>query len=83
VLEVRIHTEQGFQNPVGASVTKAARTFGADDKPGCPKCGMTMTLIRRTPHSEHGDAYERQTFTCRECGHEIERSADTQGKPPR
>jgi hypothetical protein len=40
-----------------------------------------MSLSRRTPHPEHGDAYERQTFTCRECRHEIERSADSRGKP--
>jgi hypothetical protein len=40
-----------------------------------------MSLTRRTPHSEFGDAYERQTFTCRECKHETERSTDTHGKP--
>ena len=58
-----------------------ARSFGADDQTRCPKCGMTMTLTRRTPDSEHGDAYERQTFTCLDCGHNFERSVDTHGKP--
>jgi hypothetical protein len=38
-----------------------------------------MSLSRRTPHSEHGQSYERQTFTCRACGHDIERSADKRG----
>jgi hypothetical protein len=40
-----------------------------------------MSVSRRTPHSQHGDLFERQTFTCRGCGHEIERSADLRGKP--
>jgi hypothetical protein len=57
------------------------RSFGAGDHTTCPKCGKVMSLSRRTPHSEHGDTYERQTFTCRECGHEVERGADTHGKP--
>jgi len=38
-----------------------------------------MSLGRRMPHSEHGEAYERQTFTCRGCGHEMERSVDRSG----
>jgi transposase-like protein len=59
----------------------ATRSFGSADELRCPQCGGTMSLTRRTPHSEHGDSYERQTFTCRECRHEIERSTDTHGKP--
>jgi predicted RNA-binding Zn-ribbon protein involved in translation (DUF1610 family) len=59
----------------------ATHTFGSADRFRCPQCRGTMRLSRRTPHSEHGDTYERQTFTCRDCGHEVERSADTHGKP--
>ena len=55
------------------------RSFGADDTPACPNCGNRMYLTRRTPHSEHGASYERQTFTCDGCRHEIERSADNIG----
>ncbi len=40
-----------------------------------------MNLIRRSPHSEHGDAYERQIFVCRQCRHEVERSADKRDDP--
>ena len=55
------------------------RSFGTDDELVCPKCSKVMRLTRRGPHTEHGDVYERQTFTCRQCNHEIERSADTHG----
>jgi transposase-like protein len=57
------------------------RSFGTDDELVCPKCSKVMRLTRRGPHTEHGDVYERQTFTCRQCNHEIERSADTHGNP--
>jgi hypothetical protein len=40
-----------------------------------------MSLSRRTPHSEHGASYERQTFSCYDCGRDIERSADQRGMP--
>jgi len=53
------------------------RSFGVDDQPGCPKCDKPMMIIRRTPHSDHGRAYERQS----DCRTEIERSADLHGKP--
>jgi hypothetical protein len=39
-----------------------------------------MIIIRRTPHSDHGPAYERQSFICIDCRTEIERSADLHGK---
>jgi hypothetical protein len=58
----------------------AVRTFGADDQPECPSCGGVMSLSRRSPHAEFGGKYERQTFTCRDCGQDIERSADTDGR---
>jgi hypothetical protein len=58
---------------------KPTRSFGAGDQPICPRCGKTMSLSRRTPHSEHGQSYERQTFTCRECSHDIERSVNKRG----
>ena len=57
------------------------RSYGADDLPKCPACGGAMSLIRRTPDSEHGAGWERQTFVCRECRHEIERSVDSTGNP--
>jgi hypothetical protein len=69
---------EGLSMSVGQKTT---RSFGAGDRPRCPQCGKTMSLSRRTPHSELGASYERQTFTCYDCVHDIERSADMQGKP--
>lgn len=66
---------------MSAERPKPTRSFGAGDQPVCPRCGKTMSLSRRTPHSEHGQSYERQTFTCRACGYDIERSADKRGMP--
>jgi predicted RNA-binding Zn-ribbon protein involved in translation (DUF1610 family) len=81
-LHQREHLEdQDNVPPMSAEWHKPTRSFGAGDHKTCPKCGKVMSLSRRTPHSEHGDAYERQTFTCRECGHDIERSADKRGMP--
>jgi hypothetical protein len=40
-----------------------------------------MYLVRRTPHSDFGDSFERQTFRCIDCEKEIERSADKDGHP--
>ena len=40
-----------------------------------------MYVIRRTPHPLYGNTYELQTFKCRTCGDEIERSADQSGLP--
>jgi uncharacterized protein YbaR (Trm112 family) len=54
--------------------------FGALDTPACPKCKSPMRLTRRTPHPEYGYDFERQTFTCRVCHHEIERNADLLGE---
>jgi len=53
--------------------------FGATDTPTCPKCKNIMRLTRRAPHPTRGYAFELQTFTCRMCGHEIERAADIGG----
>ena len=36
---------------------------------------------RRAPRPVFGVGYERQTFACRKCRHEMERNADSQGKP--
>ena len=55
--------------------------YGAADLPACGDCGGQMSLTRRSPHSEHGALYERQTFVCRDCRHEVERSADVSGNP--
>jgi hypothetical protein len=53
--------------------------FGAPDTPACPKCKNRMRLTRRMPHPKYGHEFELQTFTCRVCQHEIERSADRPG----
>jgi hypothetical protein len=57
--------------------------FGVSDTPPCPNCKNPMRLTRRTPHSKLGRAFELQTFTCRICQHEVERSADELGEVPK
>jgi hypothetical protein len=54
--------------------------FGATDTPVCPECKNLMRITRRTPHPEYGYDFELQTFTCRVCHHEIERTADLLGE---
>jgi hypothetical protein len=54
---------------------------GAHQGPTCPACARTMNVTRRTPHPIYGDTYELQTFECRTCKLEIERSADRIGLP--
>ena len=54
--------------------------FGTNDTPTCPECKNLMRLTRRTPHPKYGDDFERQTFTCKVCQHEIERDADCLGE---
>ena len=54
------------------------RDFGVADRLPCPNCGDHMSLTRRGPHADHLD-YERQTFTCRACDHQIERIVDADG----
>jgi transcription elongation factor Elf1 len=61
---------------------KARRSFGVDDNLTCPRCGKLMGLTRRGPNSQLGASYERQIFTCRECGHDVERTVDVDGRPP-
>jgi hypothetical protein len=53
------------------------RRYGADEHPQCLVCGDLMSLTTRTPHSDYGAGYERQTFACRKCRREMERSADS------
>jgi hypothetical protein len=55
--------------------------FGAHHGPTCPACTRMMYVTRRTPHPLYGNTYELQTFKCRTCGDEIERSADQSGLP--
>ena len=55
--------------------------FGAHDGPICPTCNRQMIVNRRTPHPLYGSTYELQTFECRTCPYEIERSADRAGLP--
>jgi hypothetical protein len=55
--------------------------FGAHDGPTCPACLKVMYITRRTPHPLYGNTYELQTFECRTCRAEIERSADRSGLP--
>ena len=55
--------------------------FGAHKGPTCPACTGTMYVTRRTPHPIYGSAYELQTFECRTCKYEVDRSADRSGLP--
>jgi hypothetical protein len=55
--------------------------FGSHQVPTCPACKRIMNVIRRTPHPIYGDTYELQTFECRTCKFETERSADSSGLP--
>jgi hypothetical protein len=55
--------------------------FGAHDGPTCLSCAGTMVITRRTPHPIYGNTYELQTFGCRTCGCEVQRSADRSGLP--
>jgi C4-type Zn-finger protein len=59
--------------------SKAIR-FGLDDTLACPECGGSMHLTRRRPHPIHGEAFEMQTFTCRNCKHETQRGIDHLGE---
>jgi hypothetical protein len=54
--------------------------FGATDTPECPNCKNHMFLARRVPHPAYGVEFERQTFRCRSCSHEMERNADRRGE---
>jgi len=53
--------------------------FGVNDRLRCERCGGVACLSRRTPHPELGRGHERQTFTCKACGHEQMRDADKDG----
>jgi hypothetical protein len=55
--------------------------FGSHQGPTCLACTQTMYVTRRTPHPSYGVIYELQTFKCRICGDEIQRSADQWGLP--
>ena len=46
-----------------------------------PDLYLEMNVTRRTPHPLYGCNYELQTFECRTCGYETERSADRSGLP--
>jgi len=61
--------------------TDIMQSFGADHGPTCPACSWEMHVTRREPHPLHGNKYELQTFECRTCRNEIERSADRSGLP--
>jgi hypothetical protein len=58
------------------------RSFGADDKLACPNCSKPTSLTRRGPDADYDLDYERQIFTCRACGHQIERVVNVDGNPP-
>jgi hypothetical protein len=57
-----------------------AVSFGADENPVCPECKSRMFLTRRAPHPIYGIEFEKQTFECRACRYEIQRSADRLGE---
>jgi hypothetical protein len=56
--------------------------FGAADRLPCTGCSGTMTVMRRMPAANMPD-FELQTFSCHECGNELLRIADEEGKPPK
>jgi hypothetical protein len=56
-------------------------SFGSHDRPLCPECGAAMLLIRRGRHPTFGPSWEQRIFACAKCLHEVERSADIDGKP--
>ena len=58
------------------------RSFGADDKLACPNCSKPTSLTRRSPDTDYDLDCERQIFTCRACGHQIERVVNVDGNPP-
>lgn len=55
-----------------------SQSFGVNDKPPCANCGERTSLIRRSP-DEFDRRYERQTFACFECKHEVMRIVDVDG----
>ena len=55
------------------------RHFGVNYLPVC--CRQGMRLTRREPHPQYGFDYELQSFECRKCGRDIDRSADGAGFP--
>ena len=57
------------------------KSFVSSDTVARPKCGGNMYLIRRGRHAKFGVDWEQQIFACSKCHNEIERSADTDGKP--
>jgi hypothetical protein len=57
-------------------------SFGVNDKPPCANCGQPSSLIRRSP-DDFDRRYERQTFVCFKCDHEIERVVDAEGNSRR
>jgi DNA-directed RNA polymerase subunit RPC12/RpoP len=57
-----------------------AQEYNVYDCPACPRCGREMSLLQRLPHPARGDGFELQTFSCLECGHQIERTEDNTGR---
>jgi transposase-like protein len=57
------------------------RNFGLDHGLRCPACAGRMDLVRRTPHPQHGNDCELQTFECNCCGKQLQRGIDRQGEP--
>jgi hypothetical protein len=55
------------------------RHFGVNNLPSC--CHQDMRLTLRQPHPLYGLDYELQSFECRKCGRDIDRSADGAGLP--
>ena len=73
--------ERWLESQVGPKEEYQMRIrFGATDIPECPKCRNHMLLTRRVPHPTCGMEFERQTFKCRSCSHEMERNADRVGE---
>ena len=50
---------------------------------GNPAFGIDRLPTRRAPHPLYGIEYELQSFECRTCARETNRSADSAGPPSR
>jgi len=55
--------------------------YGINDRLPCPNCKMTMLLGHRTLHSTL-TGFEVQSFTCKKCGNEVERTVDVDCNTP-
>jgi hypothetical protein len=79
-LAIEWHTTANLALVHGEKSPHAAVSFGIDDMPVCTECNNSMRITRRSPHPTYGLNFEFQTFACRVCRYEINRSADIAGE---